>query len=141
VYFRAPADDNARGLKKDGLYEFTDGNVDGLFGAGELVLIADNVLDLQVALGHDRDADGRVLDRTSSTDEWLGNAVGDTLPATVERDALRMLGIGLVISVPLPPDAGDTSARVFDGPLRTAVGAQARATVTRAYMRNVFLFD
>jgi hypothetical protein len=39
--------------------------------------VADNVIDLQVALGLDRDLDGLVVDQQSSTDEWLFNAAGD----------------------------------------------------------------
>jgi prepilin-type N-terminal cleavage/methylation domain-containing protein len=141
VYFRAPADDAGRGLRKNGLYEFTDRDSDGRFDAGELQLIADNVLDLQFALGHDRDADGRIVDRTSTDDEWFGNASGDTLPATLEADRLRMVGVAIVVAVPLPAGEPNTTARVFNGPVRTAISAQARATVTRAYLRNIFLFD
>jgi Tfp pilus assembly protein FimT len=46
--------------------------------------IADNVLDLQVALGVDTDGDGLISEATppGNTDEWLGNATGDTLTAT-----------------------------------------------------------
>lgn len=141
VYFRAPADDATRGLQKNALYEFTDRDLDGTFDADELVLIADNVLDLQVALGHDRDSNGQLLDRTSTSDEWHGNAVGDELPAGLDTSSLRMLAVGIVVSSPLPPDEGDTTAQIFDGPVRTAVQAQARATITRAYLRNVFVFD
>jgi prepilin-type N-terminal cleavage/methylation domain-containing protein len=141
IYFRAPADDATRGLRKNGLYEFTDADQDSRFDTGEVVLIADNVLDLQVAFGHDRDGDTAVVDRSSEDDEWHGNHVDDVLPATVDRQMLRMLAVGIVVAVPLPAGEGSTSAQIFDGPSRTGVDAQLRATVTRAFLRNIFVFD
>ncbi len=141
LYFRAPADDNTRGLKKNTLYEFKDLDFDNLFDAGELRVIADNVSDLQIALGYDADADGRVVETSSTTDEWHLNATGDVPAPTVPADTLRMLAVGVIVSVPLPPGATSTSARVFDGPLRTGTNAHLRATITRAFLRNIFVFD
>jgi len=40
--------------------------------------IADNILDLQVALGVDRNADQVITDNGDATDDWLFNAAGDT---------------------------------------------------------------
>ncbi len=51
--------------------------------------VADNVLDLQVSLGVDLNGDGILTEDTppDNTDEWLGNAVGDTLtPQTPLRE-------------------------------------------------------
>lgn len=42
--------------------------------------IADNVLDLQVALGIDRNGDQVVVDNGDDADEWLFNAPGDSPP-------------------------------------------------------------
>jgi Tfp pilus assembly protein PilW len=43
--------------------------------------VADNVMDLQVSLGVDSNADGIIEENTppNNADEWLGNASGDTL--------------------------------------------------------------
>jgi prepilin-type N-terminal cleavage/methylation domain-containing protein len=141
LYFRSPVDDATKGLRRNALYEFSDANFDGLFDAGELVLIADNVLDLQVALGHDRDNDGHVVEQSTTSDEWQGNASGDVLPGTVSADSLRMIGVGVMVATLVPLGEAPTSAQLFDGPLRTVNGAQVRATITRAFMRNIFLFD
>jgi Type IV Pilus-assembly protein W len=54
--------------------------------------IADNVFDLQVALGIDVNANGKIDENTAdpTKDEWLYNAAGDnTDPAAWEKDALN----------------------------------------------------
>jgi hypothetical protein len=45
--------------------------------------VADNVLDLQIALGVDLNGDGVITEDSppDATDEWIGNASGDTLTA------------------------------------------------------------
>jgi hypothetical protein len=81
--------------------------------------VADNVLDLQVALGVDLDGDGAILEGTppSITDEWIYNKVGDTSPlqpAPAAPPPLRELRISTLAS---------TANRDFQyqGPLLTTI--------------------
>lgn len=63
--------------------------------------VADNILDLQVALGIDKDGDGVIVDNSNTTDEWLYNAAGDvandaawlTVAGSVPVQATRLLNV------------------------------------------------
>lgn len=139
VFFRAPTTSGP--LVENGLYAFEDANFDDRFDPGELTLIADNVFDLQLALGYDHDKNGRVIEDGSTADELHLNAAGDALPAGFEPASLRQLAVGLVVGVPLPARGAPPTAQVLDGPTRTSTTHHLRGTVLRATLRNIFLFD
>lgn len=139
VFFRAPATTGA--LVENGLYAFKDENFDDRFDPGELTLIADNVFDLQIALGYDHDKNGRIVEDGTTTDELHFNAAGDALPAGFDLENLRQLAVGLVVGVPLQARGTAPTVQVFDGPARTSVTHHLRGTVLRATLRNIFLFD
>lgn len=54
--------------------------------------IADNIFDLQVAIGLDGDDDGNILDQGDSSDEWLFNDPGDD-PTEVRWNTVQPVGI------------------------------------------------
>jgi prepilin-type N-terminal cleavage/methylation domain-containing protein len=139
VFFRAPA--TAGQLIQGGLYEFTDIDLDNRFDSGELRLVADNVFDFQVALGYDHDKDGRAVENGLANDEWRFNTAAETLPNPFVDDALRQLGVGIIVGVKVPQDVPQAPLRIFDGPTRSAPKTLLRGTIVRATLRNVFLFD
>jgi prepilin-type N-terminal cleavage/methylation domain-containing protein len=87
---------------------FTRGDIDGvptllIFANGSTTAepVAEGVEDFQVAIGVDSDNNGALTDNGDTTDEWAGNAVGDTLGAgtiravkiaLVSRDAAPLTG-------------------------------------------------
>ena len=79
----------------------TPGN--GRVDPDELQLFADRIYDFQIALGYDSSPeDSDVVDTTSSSDEWLGNAepIPATLPTSMVSSQLRMIDIAVVVGVP-----------------------------------------
>ncbi len=55
--------------------------------------VAEGVEDMQIAVGVDSNDDGTVTDGASTTDEWIGNASGETIPAagTYKVRALKIV--------------------------------------------------
>jgi Tfp pilus assembly protein FimT len=74
------ASDWAPHLSRARMYPGTETPYQGA-AANLQVDVADNVLDLQVSLGVDLNGDGVITEDSppDNADEWLGNAVGDTL--------------------------------------------------------------
>jgi prepilin-type N-terminal cleavage/methylation domain-containing protein len=115
----------------------TDVNVE----ADERKRIAGNVFDLQVQLGYDGNpADGRLVDASSVTDEWLYNATSDALPASVSIDDLRMAAVGVVVGVNVKDSAYRSGAKVIGGNLKNNAGFHMRGGMGKAALRNVFVF-
>jgi len=54
--------------------------------------IADNIFDMQVAIGLDGDDDGNILDQGDSSDEWLFNDPGDD-PTEVRWNTVQPAGV------------------------------------------------
>ena len=119
-----------------------DGNGDG---SRESTVIADRVLDLQVALGYDVPSWDWVIDDTSDTnDEWLYNAPGDVLGQDPDqrlgragRDDLRMAWIGVTIGVPLTHDESLASHQLLDGPTLSLRGWLTASSEGKVALRNL----
>jgi Tfp pilus assembly protein FimT len=75
--------------------------------------VSDNVMDLQVSLGVDINGDGVIAENTppNNTDEWLGNAAGDTL---TPQSPLREVRISTLAKT------GDRDFQ-YHGPLLTTI--------------------
>lgn len=114
-------------------------------GTWEDVVLADEVYDLQLALGYDSGtADGHITDTGSSTDEWLYNAPGDTMATINSTGAdptdLRMMAVGIIFGTRSTTMSGNP-VKLLDGPQVTQPDRFLRGTIGRAMMRNLSLFD
>lgn len=69
---------------------------DGAAGPEAAEPLAAGIEDFQVAVGVDSDADGTVLDSTSSGDEWYYNAAGDVDPPAMATTPWRAVRISIV---------------------------------------------
>ena len=99
--------------------------------------MAPNVYSMQVALGFDfNPEDGRVTQSMSTSDEWLGNAVGDAI--TPDAADMRRVAVGFVIGAAAPRGQ---NARVLDGPTITENGIYMNAVRTQITFRNLFIFQ
>lgn len=140
TYFRDPANNQLR--------VFVDRNNDQNIAADEVRIAAGDIYDFQAALGYDfSPEDGVAMDGKSDTDEWLYNAsgvveqLGQGSLAGATPAALRMMSIGVLIGardVEIP--TGQVS-RVLNGPGRTSDGMRLEAVVSKAMLRNTFLFQ
>lgn len=139
TFFRSPV--ATAKLQANTLYEFVDRNFDNIIDDGELTLIADNVYDLQLSMGYDQDGNGRIDEDASASDEWQYNATTDPIPIPFDDKKLRQLATGIVVGVPITDRNAVSEARLLDGPTRRIPGVHLRGTLTRATMRNIFLFD
>jgi Tfp pilus assembly protein PilE len=128
------------------LREFRDLNNNGTIDAGEQTVLADQVYDLQFALGYDSNPrDGRITDTASDTDEWLFNSNGPNeafglggLTGALPSD-LRMVSVGLILGEQGPgPGSGQVS--VLNGPLRAQPGIQLSRSLTKFRFRNIGVF-
>lgn len=108
--------------------------------AGESFRLAGNVADLQVQLGYDRDADGRLVDTSNDGDEWLYNQDAVEDPTAFEREALRMIGVGVVVALPLTDPDYRSSAQIVGGPRIDGVRLHLRGAMGKAALRNLFVF-
>lgn len=109
----------------------------------ETQILADQVYDLQFALGYDvHPADGSVEDLGSDNDEWLGNAAGDAMGVNGLQDAqetdLRMLQVGLIVGGTVGAMSG--RAQILNGPERELENGLLRAVGARVYLRNSNLY-
>ncbi len=129
------------------LHEFRDLDNDRVTDAGEDVILASNILDLQLALGLDANRDTRIADTRSHTDEWLYNvthasepigAVGGGLRNALPSD-LRMIAIGLVLGdrTNVPPY---NSHKILNGPSRTVNGWVLTKSLVEFRLRSTGVF-
>jgi type II secretory pathway pseudopilin PulG len=65
--------------------------------------VADNILDLQVALGIDVNADGIIVDNANGSDEWLYNSTLDNPLDPGWRNIVTVPAANPVTSTPAPP--------------------------------------
>jgi prepilin-type N-terminal cleavage/methylation domain-containing protein len=123
-------------------------------------VLAEDVEDLQVALGYDGNADGQLVETaTGSTvagvteeEEWLGNAASE-LPAGIfsgmrpavgpgwRREALRGVAFGVVVGLPVQDGRDRPAVGVLDGPRRKVPGRYLVAGVARGLFRNTGVFQ
>jgi type II secretory pathway pseudopilin PulG len=120
--------------EKDG---FDGGNV--TLSRGEVSRIASDVYDFQVQLGFDLELDGRITDTGSATDEWLFNAATDTA-SSFAPEAIRMVGVGVVVGVPLTDPDYQSSAQIVGGTTIRGSRLYLRGAMGKAALRNLFIF-
>jgi prepilin-type N-terminal cleavage/methylation domain-containing protein len=108
---------------------------DGLNGGDPAEPLAEGVEDMQVAIGTDNDDDGALLDTTSTTDEWAGNASGDALGA----GAIRAVKIILVArdATPLPGVASFTRPAALNRGAGSADNYRRRVLFSTIEIRNL----
>lgn len=106
--------------------------------------IASNVFDFQAQLGYDGDpADGRLVDISSATDEWLYNTapgVADTRPAGIDLVDLRMAAVGIIAGVNVRDANYSSGAQIVGGVPKTAASIHMRGGMGKAALRNIFIF-
>jgi prepilin-type N-terminal cleavage/methylation domain-containing protein len=107
---------------------------------GESVRLAGNVADFQLQLGYDRENDGRLVDTSDSGDEWLYNIAALEDPAAFRADALRMIGVGVVVALPLTDPDYSSSAQIVGSPRIDGVRLHLRGAMGKAALRNIFVF-
>ena len=105
----------------------------------ETQVLADNVFDLQFALGYDVvPVDGAISDTGSVNDEWLGNATGDILGAdgllNAQEHELRMLQVGVAVGGKIDGMSG--RAQILNGPEHTLSNGLLRTVGATVYLRN-----
>jgi prepilin-type N-terminal cleavage/methylation domain-containing protein len=128
------------------LHAFTDTNNNRVIDTDEDILIADQVVDLQILRGFDRiPQDGSVENRNNDTDEWERNSTSpnDRLGAAglsaVTLADLRMIAIGVITE---GRHYGQTNElEMFDGPTRTVPNAQLTTGQSRIYLRSTFIYN
>lgn len=125
------------------LVEWQDGAVsgtsNGAVDTGEVRLVFPGVVRFHVALGYDSSpTDGLVTTTGTTTDEWFGNATGDTLTG-LQAVGLRMAEVGVVTAVGAV-EPGSRTFQVLDGPVITSDRLMMRRASGRALLRNVAVF-
>lgn len=105
----------------------------------ETQILADNVYDLQFALGYDvAPIDGKITNTGSINDEWLGNAVGDGLGnaglVNAKEHELRMLQVGVAVGGSVSGMSG--RAQILNGPERVLDNGLLRSVGASVYLRN-----
>jgi Tfp pilus assembly protein PilE len=128
------------------LREFKDLNFNGVIDPGEESVLANQVYDLQFALGYDANPrDGRITNNGDDTDEWLYNSNGVNegfgiggLTGAVPSD-LRMIEVGLLMG-DQQPGLGTGPIAVLNGPARMIPGYQMSKSYVRFRFRNVGIF-
>lgn len=133
------------------LRRFMDGNNDGVAQPGEDVIVADQVYDLQVALGYDFNvADGNLSETpTGLNDEWLHN--NPTAPeaygagffvAPITRSSLLQIMFGVIVGNPdTTLSLSAPNVRVLNGPVRTRNGWILQEGISRITPRNSYIFQ
>lgn len=133
------------------LNQYMDLNNTNAVDPGDLMVIADQVFDLQVALGIDcNPPDGNIVATANGVgDEWLYNAPGVAeawgfapfvAPATMSELLLVQLGVMVGAQDATNPKASNTLS-ILDGPNRTAVGWTLQSELTQLAPRNSFIFQ
>lgn len=115
-------------------------------GTEEQTDLADNVFDLQVALGYDvPPSNSQVTDSGNQHDEWLYNSGADVWQANglsgAERTHLRMLRLGVVVGA--PARGSNNRVRVLDHPTGSLPGQARwimRGTTATLLLRNLNIF-
>ena len=112
---------------------------------GVVGLIATNIHDFQVQLGYDTGPDGRISDTNGPDDEWLFNVDNEATgiikaSATFDADALRMVGIGVIVGVGVTSTGAPSSAQIVGGGVITSDEVWLRGAMGRASLRNLFIF-
>jgi prepilin-type N-terminal cleavage/methylation domain-containing protein len=125
------------------LVEWQDGAVDGTsngeIDTGEVRLVFPGVVSFHAALGYDSaPVDGAITTTGGTTDEWFGNATGDTLTGLRAVD-LRMAEVGVVTAVGAV-EPGPRTFQVLDGGAITSDRLMLRRAASRTYLRNVAVF-
>jgi hypothetical protein len=128
------------------LREFQDLNFNGVIDPGEETVLADQIFDVQYALGYDANPrDGRVTNNNDDTDEWLYNSNGlnegmgiGGLTGALPSD-LRMVAVGLIIGDRVNGQL-PVQAQVLNGPPRSMTDWQLSQSVIRFRFRNVGVF-
>lgn len=130
------------------LQRFVDGNDNGTAEPGELSTLVDQIYDLQVAIGYDRDLNGRLVDDGSGADEWLYNSLpvenpDDMTDAIISSrwDRMRMIQVGIATGTANGrPDVTPVSVQIFDGASVAVPGWELIASTCKARPRNALLF-
>lgn len=133
------------------LKRFIDGNNDGAVQNGEDVVVADQVYDLQIALGYDFNvADGNLSETpTGLNDEWLHN--NPTAPevfgagffvAPITRSALLQVMFAVIVGNPdTTLSLNAPNVRILNGPIRTRAGWILQEEISRITPRNSYIFQ
>ncbi len=133
------------------LKRFVDANNDGVAAVGEDVIVADNIHDLQVALGYDFNiADGNISETPSgNNDEWLFNNPSGVeaygagfFVAPITRSAMQQVMFGVIVgnadsTGSLVPQA----VQILNGPPRIRAGWILQEESSRLTPRNSFIFQ
>ena len=130
---------------------FVDANNNGTVDAGELTVIADQVYDLQFALGYAANPpNGNVTTTANGVgDEWLYNAPSvaeawGTSPfvAPLTPAQLSLVYVGVAVgSLNLTNPTASNTVNLLDGPARSAVGWTLQAELSQVAPRNSFIFQ
>lgn len=133
------------------LKRFIDKNNDGAPQSDEDVVVADNIFDLQFALGYDFNlADGNINETANgASDEWLYNnpSAVETygagyFVAPITRSALQMVMFGVIVGYPdTTLSLTNTPIRSLNGPLRSRAGWILQEESSRLAPRNAFIFQ
>ncbi len=126
--------------------QFTDFNNNGSIDAGEMNILADQVLDLQFALGIDYNNDGNLLDNGTNTDNYLYNSPGEAFGVGVFLNAnstmLKIIKVAIVTGVPANNSSApaNQSTQILDGPVRALGQWDTRKAILKFAPRNDFLY-
>lgn len=128
------------------LHVFSDFNNNGVAESGEDMVIADQVYDMQVALGYDfNPADGLITDNGSTTDEVLYNKTGDTALGALGtfQKAIRANLLTVIFSITSAggtvANGGTRTIQNLDGPSVTS-NLELRSQTLRLVPRNNYYY-
>ena len=113
--------------------------------SGTASLVADRVVDFQVALGFDfKPNDGVLLDNADNQDEWLNNSPGESMSDTnfsaATVDTLKMVELSWILGSPSATSKPAT-ATILDGPARTRNAWLFRTGAVKLAIKSTYLFQ
>ena len=91
-------------------------------------------------LGYDVDGDGRILDNSDDDDEWMYNTTVPLPGPGLQADALRMIGVGVIVAQPVNDPTYVSSARIVGSSPIEGERQQLRAAMSKVALRNLFVF-
>jgi len=131
----------------DQVLQFTDANNNQIQDPGEVIKIADNIYDFQVALGYTTGTPPRVSNNGTNTDSVLYNAPGETWGVgpflSMPPSNLREIFVGIINGVPVKMESQQNFVQqnVFDGPIRSKPGWVFNKIVTVMAPKNLGIYE
>lgn len=133
------------------LRRFIDANNDNAAQPGEDVIVADQIFDLQVALGYDFNvADGNISETANGVnDEWMHNNPiapevygAGFFVAPISRSAMQQVMFAVIVgNVDTTLSLATPTVRILNGPPRTRAGWILQEEISRLTPRNSFIFQ